>query len=71
MIANYPHLNGDLSIPVDTLRSFLQEAIARRLNAISHLSIEQSDVCTYSRAQIGVFFSGGLDSTVVAALADR
>lgn len=57
--------------PTNTMKTLLQQAIAKRVGSISRLPIESSDVCSCPQAQIGILFSGGLDSTVVAALTDK
>nr|CDS27106.1 integrator complex subunit 8 [Hymenolepis microstoma] len=56
--------------PVNTLKTLLQQAIAKQVGPLSQLSFRLSDVCSCLHAQIGILFSGGLDSTVIAALTD-
>ncbi|VDL61355.1 unnamed protein product [Hymenolepis diminuta] len=53
------------------MKTFLQQAIAKRFGSISQLSIKSFDVCSCPQAQVGILFSGGLDSTAVAALTDK
>ncbi|VUZ44076.1 unnamed protein product [Hymenolepis diminuta] len=53
------------------MKTFLQQAIAKRFGSISQLSIKSFDVCSCPQAQVGILFSGGLDSTAVAALTDN
>ncbi|VDO09087.1 unnamed protein product, partial [Rodentolepis nana] len=61
----------DHNDPISTMKTLLQQAIAKQVGPLSQLSIQLSDFYSCPPAQIGVLFSGGLDSTVIAALTDR
>lgn len=60
--------------PVDVLLGLLREAVALRVRLIAPtcqtcFKLVTESSCLHTR--IGVLFSGGLDSTVIAALVDR
>ena len=70
--------SGEASGEVDHLNAVLSEAVRRRVQALpssssssSASSSSSSDGSSADRASVAVLFSGGIDSMVLAALADR
>lgn len=65
---NAPIPTPQLSIAIQTLLSVLTEAMRRR---VTNIPSSRGADGTHGQAKVAVLFSGGIDCTTVALLADR